>query len=119
MLVRWFWPASHASEDKAHAFWVEATQAEAEAAIFPHLSADVIAESRRLAKECAGIAKHLGDPPRPFCFLVARDLGHINPYVVHYPFHQLWNAYSPFREMPEQHIAGLEELRELECPFVD
>jgi hypothetical protein len=102
-----------------HAFWVEATPAEAEAAVFPHLSADAVAESWRLAEQCGHLAESLGSPARPFCFLVARGLGSIVPHVVHYPFHQLWNAYSPFRPMAERHIDELEELKDIECPLVD
>ncbi len=105
-----------ARADTVHAFRVEATPAEAEAAIFPHLSANAVAEAKSLAEEYAGLAERLGSPARPFCFLVARDLGPIKPHPVHYPFHQMWNAYLPFRTMAEQYIDGLEELKELDCP---
>jgi hypothetical protein len=79
---------------------VEATQAEA--AVFPHLHAEAVTESRSLAEQYVGLAQRLGTPPRPFCFLVARDLSFVEPRPVHYPFHQLWNAYSPFRTMADR-----------------
>jgi hypothetical protein len=115
----WFWPASQSPQDSVHAFWVEATPAEAEAAVFPRLSADAVAESWRLAEQCGHLAESLGSPARPFCFLVATDLSSIKPCVPHYPFHQMWNAYSPFREMPEKQIDELEELKDIECPLVN
>jgi hypothetical protein len=101
------------------AFWVEATPAEAEAAISPHLSADVIATSQSLAEEYAGLAERLGSPARPFCFLVAGELSFIETRTVHYPAHQMWNAYLSFREMLERSIDELEELKELDCPTAD
>lgn len=78
-----------------------------------------MAESYSLVEQYGGIAEDLGRPARPFCFLVARDLSLIEPHPVHYPFHQLWNAYSHFREMPERSIDELTELKELDCPTAD
>ena len=62
------------------------------------------------------MAESLGCPARAFCFLIARDLSTIDPFPVHYPVHQLWNAYSPFELMPARVVTRLEELRSLELP---
>jgi hypothetical protein len=118
MLVRFFWRDCDFSkkERKAKfldAFWVEATKTEVEDAIFPYLQADAVEESRLLADKFYEIAKQFGNPTRPSCFLIARDLSTINPFPVNYPFHHMWNAYSPFESMPEKLIAQLQELRSL------
>ena len=98
------------------AFWIEATQEEAETGVFPRLQPDAIAKSKELAERFKQLAEQMGNPSRPFCFLVVRDLSSIDPFHVHYPFHQLWNGYSPFERMPEKVIANLEELRSLVLP---
>ncbi len=121
MLVRRFWRdcgyrGKEWGAERVDAFWVEATSEEAEASVFPRLRAEQIAESRKLAAQGRRIAEKLGTPARPFCFLVARDLSAIDPLRVHYPFHQLWNAYSPFESMRRRQISNLEELRKLKPP---
>ena len=102
------------------AFWVEATREEAEATVFHCLEPTIVRESEALAHKHTRLAERLatalGTPPRPFCFLVARDLSTIDPFHVHYPFHQLWNAYSPFERMPEQEIVQLYDLTDLVLP---
>jgi hypothetical protein len=50
------------------------------------------------------------------CFLVARDLGFIHAFHAHYPFHQLWNAYSPFRDVPDTTIETLRQISALPKP---
>ncbi len=120
MLVRWFWPdcAKHRERgaDPVDAYWIEAGQDEAEAAVFPHLGSAAIETSHRLAQAFYGIAERMGTPARPFCFLVARDLTFVEPGPVHYPFHQLWNAYSPFEQLAERTISDLTELQNLTYP---
>ena len=98
------------------AFWVEATQTDAEIYIFPRLEPPAIAESRELAVQAKELTEYLGNPARPFCFLVARDLSSIDPFPVDYPFSHMWNAYSPFESMPETAIASLDELQNLDLP---
>ena len=82
MLVRWFWRncdfrGKQWRVEPLDAFWVEATQADAETCVFPRLQPAAIAESRELAAEFKGLAGKLGNPTRPYCFLVARDLSSI------------------------------------------
>lgn len=121
MLVKLFWRDCENCGNKRggepiDAFWVEATIVEAEVAIYPYIQPATVTESRMLAKKYEEVAKHLGNPPRAICFLVARDLSAIDPFVAHYPFHHLWNAYSPFESMPEAVITDLQELQSLRLP---
>jgi hypothetical protein len=101
----------------ADAFWVEATQEEAETSVFPRLQPAAIIESRELVERDRDLATEMGDHARPFCFLVSRDLSSIDPFHVHYPVHPMWNAYSPFELMPGKEITCLEELQKLELPL--
>jgi hypothetical protein len=96
------------------AFCVEAALEEAEAAIYPRLTQEGLAESMALAERRVEFARTLGRSP--YCFLVARDLSSIDPHEVYYPFHHTWNAYSPFEEMPERKIWRLEELASIVLP---
>jgi hypothetical protein len=121
MLVRLFWRDCKFRDGRwgaepIDAFWVEATQDEAEEGVFPRLRAEAVDQSRRLANDGFKIAEQVGKPPRPFCFLVPRDLRTVEPFEVHYPFHQLWGASSPFELMAAQMISHLEELESLRLP---
>jgi hypothetical protein len=121
MLVRLVWRdcgyrGKRWGAEPIDAFWVEATAEEAEAEVFPLLRPEQVAESRKRSEEGRSIADRIGSPARPFCFLVARDLSTIAPFHVHYPFSPMWNAYSPFRPMPECWISRLEEVAGLSLP---
>lgn len=122
MIVRWFWRdcnfrGKEWGSSPMDAFWVEATEEEAVNEIFPKLQPAAIEESRKLAEQFIHIAEEIGRPPYPYCFLVTRDLSTIDPFHVHYPFHQMWNAYSPFEVMATVNIQSLEEVRTLESPI--
>jgi hypothetical protein len=115
MIVRSVWPSPDYRHKKwegspIDAFWVQATHEEAIESVFPLLSRELELESEELAAECEDLAKTVSQPPRPFCFLVARDLSSIEPFEVHYPVHQSWNAYSRFRSLPARTITSLHEL---------
>jgi hypothetical protein len=121
MLVRWFWRDCDFQDDQWGAepkdsFWVEATLDEAEAVIFPRLKAEAVQKSLWLGEHYGEFAKQVSQPPRPFCFLVTRDLRAITPENVGYPFHHMWGAYSPFRTMPPVEISRLEEVADLILP---
>ena len=118
MLVRFFWRNCDLyGLCHGDALWVEATASEAESEVFPHLSEEAISESRKLAKKSGHLAASLmGRPDLTFCFLVSKDLSFIHPFHVHYPVHQLWNAYSPFRTMPDINVKTLGELSEIHVP---
>ena len=123
MLTRWYWRTcrfrdTSCGPEPLDAFWVEATEEEAESCILHRLSPKACAEAKVLA---AGVvdsanAEEQGRPLRPCCFLVARDLSRIDPLPANYPFHHMWNAYSPFRKMPAVEIANLEDLRDIGLP---
>ena len=98
------------------AFWVEATREEAVNEVFPKLQPAEIKESQTFADQFIHLAEELGRSARPFCFLVARDLSTIDPFHANYPFHQMWNAYSPFEEIEAVIIQSLEEVRILVLP---
>lgn len=102
--------------DAIDAFWVEATQEEAIARVFPLLQPEQIAESLKIAEECRGVAAMMGNADHTFCFLVARDLSSIDPFPPHYPVHQMWNAYSPFEPMPDMTVESLDALRDIALP---
>jgi hypothetical protein len=118
MIVRRVWPSCDFRQKTweatlIDAFWVEATHEEAIQSVFPLLSRELELESEELGAECEDLAETISQPPRPFCFLVARDLSSIDPYEAHYPVHQLWNAYSPFRSLPDRTITSLHDLAEI------
>jgi hypothetical protein len=115
MVVRTYWPSCDYRQKKwgarpIDAFWVEATREEAVEAVFPMLSPELRTQSERIAGEHARLAGEISRPPRAYCFLVAWDLSSIDPFHVHYPFHQCWNGASPFRAIPERTITSLGEL---------
>lgn len=111
MLVRAFWPKW--LRDEVDGFWVEATLDEAEADVFSFLSPEDIRKSRDLADRSQFMAVELGQPPRPYCFLVSRDIKRIEPCQVHFPFHQMWNAYSPFGRFPDHYVDNLDEIADI------
>jgi len=123
MQVRCFWRAC-TFRDKTwgappiDAFWVEATEQEARASVFPLIKPEQITESRQLAEQFGAVAAAIGNPARPFCFLVARDRSSIDPFQPHYPVHQMWNAYSPFEPMPEIFVATLDALCTVVLPTI-
>jgi hypothetical protein len=115
MIVRCFWPSCDRRQKNEglppiDAFWVEATHDEAIQSVFPMLSPELQLESEQLAARCENLEETDSQTPRLYCFLVARDLSSIDPFEVHYPFHHLWNAYSPIRSIPERTITSLQEL---------
>lgn len=118
MMVRSCWPAcdywnNEGGAAPTDAFWVEMTRQEAIESIFPHLNAEQRAESEQLAYESEDFVEEFLPPPRPFCFLVARDLSSIGPCNASYPYSPMWNAYSPFRPIPERTITSLQELKDI------
>ncbi len=114
MFVRLFWKNCDLCDSDA--LWVEATSDEAKADIFPRLSSEEVAESKELAERAEHIADSLGRSALTFCFLVSKDMSFIRPFHVYYPFHQLWNGYSPFRKRPEVQIDTLDECRDIVLP---
>ena len=121
MLVRAFWPECDCNTPewgrhrRIDALWVEATQEEAEAQILPSLPPEVAERSRVVAQK-PSLASHLGEPPRPSCYLVAPDLSVFVPFKASYPYSHMWNAYSPFGLFDPSLLENLEELRQFIPP---
>ena len=103
-----------ASAEPVDAFWVECTPEEAATLVEPRMS-DADRMSIDETKAHYGWPHHFEGLPR-CCFLVARDLSFIHAFHAHYPFHQLWNGYSPFRDVPDTAIGSLEGLSALPKP---
>lgn len=101
MLVRWIWPNCDLPAAPCDAFFVECEEAEAQ------LIRELLSED-----ELAKVAKRARfDSKPPATFLVSRDLSWVSAEVAHFPYHQLWNGYSPFQPLaPEHRIADLREL---------
>lgn len=122
MIIRWVWPDCNSTnrqwgEESTDSFWLEATEVEAEDNVFPLLPEDKTNASRTLASKTGHIAEDLtrrsGIPYYSYCFLVSRHLESIEPFQVHYPFHQMWNAYSPFIQIEAVIVDNLEMLAHL------
>ncbi len=116
MIIRVYWPQCNYrnlqfGNESMDSFWVEATYEEAKTAIFPFLTTEAIAKSKTYAQDGEILAWQIGNQSRPYCFLVAQDLSMIEPLDMHYPFHQMWNGYSPFKNITEFHINTLQELK--------
>jgi hypothetical protein len=103
-------------EWKERGFWLECTKEEAAQCVFPFLSNELIAKSH---KEANGYKDELLesfglDTNLRYCFLVSRDVNSIEPFSPMYPFHPMWNAYSPFELCEPKHVASLNEIMGIE-----
>jgi hypothetical protein len=121
MLVRLGWPdcdpRKYAIRDASapvDAFWVECTPDEAATLVEPRMS-EVDLESIEKVEAHYGWP-HAFEGESRCCFLVARDLSFIHAFHAHYPFHHLWNGYSPFREVPDTRVGTLDQLSALPRP---
>ena len=113
MITRFIWRKCDMCAD-ADAYWLEASQEEAESLVFPSLAEIAVEQSRRHSEETGRFAELImGKPGLTFCFLVSRDLKYVLPFHVNYPVHHMWNAYSPFEKIPEKEIRSLEEIRKI------
>ena len=125
MVVRFFWRdwnfgrKPDKGDHQVDAFWVEATSQQAAQHIFPLLDPDTVLQSEAFVATDDYRTEIPLSTPHPYCFLVSRDLSHVRPYPLRYPYHQLWNAYSPFEHMDEVHIQGLEELTGFVLPAAE
>lgn len=108
MKIEWIWPET----DDEGGFWVECTFEEAISEIYPRLSEKEIQISNKEADYYDNnILEKLGTNPKyKYCFIVSKDLKRILPRHPYFPFHQLWNAYSPFIKCEIREIETLNEL---------
>jgi hypothetical protein len=121
MIVRLAWPDCnpHAygirdAFERVDVFWVECTPEEATKLVEPFMS-DADRLSIEQVRASYGWPHHF-DAEDWCCFLVARDLSFIHAFHAQYPFHHLWNAYSPFRNVPDTTIETLDEITALAQP---
>lgn len=121
MRVRRVWPdcslagPSDRRVSPIDAFWVECTPAESAGLVEPRMGKEDHASIVRTRRGYGW--PHVFDGQDRCCFLVARDLRFIHAFHAHYPFHQLWNGYSPFRDIDEVRIGHLDELASLRRPL--
>ena len=120
------------------AFWLECRAAEADARVLSQATPERRAELARTITDIIAVARariasfdreraedntdawmpdeekwrrYGGNADPWICFLVSRDGAFIEGHPWHFPFSGLWNAYSPFRAIPETVVASLAELR--------
>lgn len=124
MLVRLGWPncnsveyGPRAAREPVDAFWLECTPDEAARLVQSRMSSTDRASIAEVDAQY-GWPHHFEGEDR-CCFLVARDLGFVRALPAHYPFHQLWNAYSPFRDLLPTPVETLDELTALPSPAGD
>ena len=128
MLLRAYWPDCRFrnwewQETDLDSFWVECTLQEAKTEAIPRLTGGKQSEGslERELSRCedpsmvaAVCDMYKGNPDAVdsamLFFLVARDLGSVLPMPWHYPVANLWNGYSPFREIESVSIVSLAEL---------
>lgn len=117
MRIRLVWPDCryqnrHWDAIPIDSFWVECYEDEAMAEIVPRLSQSAKVRFDILMENLYNI-----DTEPRICFLVSRDLRSIEAIEWTYPFGSLWNAYSPFRQLPaELSIVSLNELAGISIP---
>lgn len=92
--------------------WLECTTDEAEKKIYPLIDEQNIELSKKYLEENIEM-KGILDDYMVECFLVSLDLSEIIPFPAIYPYHPMWNAYSPFREMNEVNISNISEIKNL------
>jgi hypothetical protein len=112
MLVRLCWPDCDFWNGKwgtspVDAVWVECSMEEAKDLVHPRLDAAAVALSEQLGAGVEGPPSCAGRPKPGFCFLVAADLTRTEPHPVSYPWSGMWNAYCPFRGLPEREVGSL------------
>jgi hypothetical protein len=123
-MVRWFLADrrhfGQLSTKPLDAFSAEGTQTEAETAVCTHLG---VGGGPWLSPEhwpsSTDVSLSASALPRDRSASWWPGASAVEPRGVHYPFHHMWNAYSPFREMPERSIHVLGVMKELECPTAD
>lgn len=91
-------------------YWVECTYEEAEKWVFPYLSLEQLAESKRNWEPKDKDLKDIGFETDKLCFLISKDLRSIESFCWYYPYSGQWNAYCPFEEIKEVEINELKDV---------
>ena len=108
MIVHMVWPDcdfqnGRWSNTPIDSFWVECTPAEVASQVLPRLSP-------QQREQLDDLHRQQAEPAATTFVLVAQDLSLIEPMESHYPYGNLWNAYSPFREIVPRTIERLEDV---------
>ena len=97
------------ADKNVDSFWVECTLQEAAAKILPRIPENKRSNWWPTSVDHEAAGKRY--------FLVAKDLSSINEMASFYPYSGQWNAYCPFRQLPEAvSIEDLEELQHICIP---
>lgn len=112
-----FWPECEFINGKwsntpIDSFWVECTEEEAKAKVYPYLSAE---EKNNMQKNITTIkpGNFAGINTENYYFLVSKDLQSIMSFPWFYPYSGQWGAYCPFRKIDEIEISNLEEIKQI------
>jgi hypothetical protein len=90
-------------------FWVECTPEESRDSVEPRMRSDDQETIDRMRRSSYGWP-HRVRGTAYCCFMISPDLSRIQAFWWHYPFHQLWNGYSPFHAIEPVDIESLDEL---------
>ena len=122
MLTQLYWnncTLARSESQPIDSFWIEATKEEAETLIYPHCSAETIAQSRLYGEGDREIAAKISDATRSYCFLIARDSTTVKAFPVYYPYSPMWEAHSPFKKIAPQKLGNLSELKNIATSETD
>jgi len=98
------------TERKVDSFWVECTSEEANTKVLPLAEGKIVRAFFPRHYDDAGSEKRF--------FLVAKDMSSVQEMAWYYPYAGQWDAYCPFRELPQEvHIADLKELENVIIPL--
>ena len=106
MLIRLQW--------KERGYWLECTKEEAQLQVFPRLDQCAMDESHKVANQYEDqLLESFGlDTRLRYCFLISNDLKSIEPFSPMYPYHPMWNAYSPFEMCEKLEISSIDEIKQ-------
>jgi len=113
MIIRFMWKNCK-NFNEQDAYWVECREAEAKEKIFQFLSEDDFKMLDSYGRNAEHLAEFMDNPGYTHCFLISKDATFFQASPVHYPVHQLWNGYSPFRVIDKIEITELSELKDIE-----
>lgn len=114
LLVRWYRP-THPYDGSPPAIlptdtlFVEATEDEARALVWPRMTDDAVTRSRALIEQSRAMARQMGSM-RPAAFLVSRDAQVIEPVICNYAASAHGGGASAFRTIAPTNVSGLDDV---------
>lgn len=116
MIVKFYWPNCNLNSIETNSqtyFWVGCTVSEAETIVYPLISESMKQESILLYEDRPHniLAKEYGSDS--LWFLVSKDASAILSFFWGFPYAGQWNSWNPFKEMDQEFIKTLEELKSL------